>query len=555
MKKDILKHALHNAASHGGKADKGAVVGKVLGDNPELKEKIKELMGEVDKAIAEVNRLGVDEQRARLEKIAPELLEKKKHSKRELPELEGALAGKVVTRIPPEPSKHLHIGHALSFLINFMYARKYNGKCILRFEDTNPATAKKEYIESMEREITGYLQIKPDKTIIVSNDMEKFYGHAEKLISMEKAYVCTCSKERIRDLRHKGDFCGCRTKDKEKNMEEWKGMLAKKFKEEQAVLRLMGDMQSANHAMRDPALFRITYEEHYLHKKKYCVWPLYDFENAVEDGIGGITHILRSNEFGEMRIELQDCIKSLLGMPRQVVIQYGRFNVTGTTTKGREIREMIKSGKYIGWDDPRLVTLIALQKRCIHPETLQELAIEVGLSTTQTNLDFTIISAINRKVLDPLANRYFFIREPELVHIEGAPEQEAVLKNHPADESRGTRKYKVHDKFYLDKKDLKEIKEGEIVRLMDCLNFTKKKGKLVFESVEFEEFKGKGKKILHWLAKEHAIKAKVMMPDAKKISGLAESAAGKLKAGEIIQFTRFGFCRAEGDGLFWYGHE
>ena len=553
----ILKYALQNAAAFEGKANPNAVLGKVLKDHPELKGQIRELSSEIKKTIADVSKLSVEEQKQKLGELAPEMLEKKKASKRELPELKNAEKGKVVTRIPPEPSKHLHIGHALSFLISYLYARKYEGKCILRFEDTNPATAKKEYIQSMEDEIKNYLKISPDKTITVSNDMQKFYEYAEKLIAMEKAYVCFCSKERIREMRHKGDLCGCRAKKKELHMQEWENMLAKKYEEGECILRLVGDIQSANHAMRDPAIFRITYEEHYLQKKKYCVWPLYDFENAIEDGIHGITHILRSIEFGSMRVELQDLIKTLLKLPRQTVIQYGRFNISGATTQGREIREMIKSGAYTGWDDPRLVTLIALRKRCIQTETLHELAVEAGLSTAPTNIDFSVVAAINRKILDPKADRYFFIKEPQEIIIEGAPQQTAEIKMHPTNPERGVRKYKVNDKFYIEKKDHEEMEEGELIRLMDCLNFRKKGKKLLFENLEYEKFRGKGKKIIHWLPADHAIKAKVMMPDAKKAAGLAESEVTKLDEGEIIQFTRFGFCRLENkkDLLFWYGHE
>ncbi|MBI2141883.1 glutamate--tRNA ligase [Candidatus Woesearchaeota archaeon] len=533
------------------------MMGKLLRENPELKEKIKELAAEIAKTVAEVNKLGVEEQKRRLEGIAPELLEKRKAAKKELPELEGAVKGKVVTRLAPEPSKHLHIGHALSFIINYLYAKKYEGKCILRFEDTNPATAKKEYIASMEDEIRNYLKISPDRTITVSNDMPKFYEYAEKLISMEKAYVCFCSRERIREMRHKGELCGCRAKGKEENMNEWKNMLAGKYREGECILRLSGDVQSQNHAMRDPAIFRIMHEEHYLQKKKYCVWPLYDFENAIEDGSYGVTHILRSIEFGSMRVELQDYIKTLLKLPKQTVIQYGRFNIAGAITQGREIREMIKGGKYTGWDDPRLVTLAALKKRCIQTETLHELAVEAGLSTSQTNIDFTVIAAINRKTLDMKADRYFFVKEPEEITVEGAPQQTAEIKAHPADAERGVRKYKVHDRFYIEKKDLEAVKDNEIVRLMDCLNFRKKGKKLQFESLEYENFRGKGKKIIHWLPKENTAKIKVMMPDAKKITGLAESGIEKLKEGSIIQFTRFGFCRLENknETLFWYGHE
>ncbi len=552
---DILKYSLQNAISFQGKANKGAVMGKLLKEHPELKENIGKLIKDVEAVISEVDKLDVEQQKSRLEELAPELLEKKKHQKRELPELKNAEMGNVVTRFPPEPSKHLHIGHAISLIINYLYAKKYNGKFILRFEETNPLKSKKEYLESMENEIMNILQVTPDQKIIASNDMEKFYEQAEKLIDLEKAYTCFCSQDRIRELRHKGDMCGCRAKNREQVSEEWKSMLEKKYEEGECTLRLAGDMTSPNHVMRDPVLFRISYQEHYLHKKKYCTWPLYDFENAVEDGTEGVTHILRSIEFGSMRVELQDFIKELLNLEKQTVVQYGRFNVIGAITKGRELRELIKSGHYIGWDDPRLVTLIALEKRCIQPETYHQLAIEAGLSASPTNIDFSVISAINRKILDPDANRYFLIKEPHEITVEGAPEQEAEIKNHPTDKTKGSRKYKVKDKFVIEKTDYEELKENDHLRLMDCLNLKKIGKKLIFESASYEDFKGK--KIVQWVPADHSEKIKIMMPDAKKIECIAEKEAARIKEKEIIQFVRFGFCRLEDkkQRLFWYGHD
>ncbi len=553
---NIMQYALSNAAVHDGKADKTAVLGRVLKEHPEMKKQIKDVIAEIDKVIAKVNSLSIDEQTAQLGDKAPELLQKQKPAKRELIELPDAQLGNVVTRLPPEPSKHLHIGHALSFTINYMYAQKYEGKCILRYEDTNPATAKKEFIDSMDEEIKHYLQIKPSETRIVSSDMQKFYDHAEQLIKIEKAYVCDCTKEQISEMRQKGELCECRTRTSEEHMADWNEMLKGKFDEGQKVLRLVGDIQSPNMVMRDPSIFRISKEIHHLHKHKYSVWPLYDFENAVEDATTGVTHILRSIEFGEMRVELQDYIKKLLKLPIQTVVQYGRINISGSNSQGREIREMINSGKYIGWDDPRLVTLTALRKRGIQSETYRELAIEVGLSKTKTNLDFTVVSSINRKILNDKTKRLFLIKEPVLIDIEGAPEQEAEVKNHPTLDL-GTRKYKVHSKFYIEKSDAENFEEGEIVRLMDCLNFKVHKGKYAYEHSEYEKFKGKGKKIIHWVPKEHSVEVHVMMPDAKKIKCKAETDVTKLKNEDIIQFTRFGFCRVEDikGQLFWYGHE
>lgn len=560
LKDTILKYALQNAVKFNGKANPGAIIGKLLKEDSGLKSRIKELNKEIQKTVKDVNKLSLEKQKSKLKKIAPEMLEKKKAERKELPELPNAVMGKVVTRIPPEPSKYNHIGHALSFLLNYLYAKKYKGKTILRFEDTNPTASKQEYVDAMKKDVLEYLNIEPDKTVYVSDDMPKFYKLAEDLIKRGKAYVCFCSREKMQDLRHKGLACECRNNSAEKNLEEWKNMLDRKYKEGKCVLRLKIDLKSDNHVMRDPVIFRIIYAEHYRQKNKYCVWPLYDFENAVEEEFCGITHILRSSEFGKMRIELQDYIKDLFGFKKQEIIQYGRFNVVGAVTQGREIRKLIKEKKVIGWDDPRLVTLRALKRRGIVSEMFYELALKVGLSKTPTNIDWTIISSINRKILDPNCNRYFFIDNPKEIKIKDAPKLDIKIKLHPEHKERGTRKLKTNDKFYISKKDFDELKQGELYRFMHAFNFKKQKNEFVFDSTELEKYKKQGKKIMHWLPKQdNLVKIEIMMPDAKIIKGIAEPSIKNIKINNVVQFERFGFCKLDkiekNKLVFWFTHK
>jgi len=443
MDKKIRYYALENAVKFKGTANAGAVIGKVLADNPKLKKDIKALSKKIQEIVKEVNSMHLTKQVEEFSKIKPKKQKKEKvmEKKKELPPLEKAVPGKVVTRIPPEPSKYNHIGHALSFLINYQYAKKYKGKCIVRFEDTNPEKSAQEYVDAMLDDFKNYLEIKPDKILYVSDELPLLYEMAEKLIKKKKAYVCICDREMISKQRESGDMCLCVQKnDVKTNLQKWKRMLDGKYEEGQAILRLSGDMKSKNYVMRDPVIFRINKTKHYRQKNKYCVWPLYDFENSVLDSLHGITHILRSSEFGSMRIELQNYIKDLLGLKKQVIIQYGRFNIKGATTKGREIRELIKKGKVSGWDDPSLVTLKALRRRGILKETFYELIYEVGLSAnTAKNIDWSLISSINRSLLDDKVNRYFFIEDPVKIKIKGAPNLKPELKLHPDHPKRGKR--------------------------------------------------------------------------------------------------------------------
>ncbi|MFH1505458.1 MAG: glutamate--tRNA ligase [archaeon] len=555
----IEKYALQNAIKFDGNARVGAVIGACIQEKPKLKDKLKELSAKVREIVMHINELSVEEQTAKLEAIAPELLEKKEKKKKDLPELPNAVPGKVVTRIPPEPSKYNHIGHALSFLLNYIYAKRYKGKSILRFEDTNPAAAKQEYVDAMKQDVLEYLDIKPDKTVFVSDDMATFYELAEKLINKKDAYVCFCDRDKMKELREKGNACDCRRHGTKKNLEEWKNMLDRKYLEGKAVLRLKGDMKSKNYVMRDPVIFRIALEKHYRQKDKYAVWPMYDFENAVEEHLCGITHILRSSEFGLMRIELQNYIKDLLGFKKQTVVQYGRFNIVGAVTQGREIRELIEKKQVSGWDDPSLVTLRALKRRGIIKEMFYELVKEVGLSKTPTNIDWTRIAAINRRLLDQSVNRYFFIEDPVKIKIEGAPKQNIQLKLHPDHPKRGYRNFKTHEEFYITKKDLKELEYNKLYRLMDCLNFRKSKD-FKFDSTDYHKYKMEGEKIMHWLpVSKDNINIEVLMPDHSIIKGIGENSISKLEEGDIIQAERFGFIRLDEKTKtklkFWFTHK
>lgn len=557
LKLVIKKWALHNAMHYDGKANQGAVIGKILSEYKELKDDVKSLAKEVGLIIKEISKLSVEQQKQELEKIAPELLiEQKQEQKDDLPELKNAVLGKVVTRVSPEPSKYNHIGHALIFLINYLYSKKYNGKCILRIEDTNPEKSTIEFLNAMREDIT-WVGVKWDDEVITSNNMKKYYDHAEILIKKSKAYVCLCTQEEVKELRAQKEECKCRKNSVEHNLKDWKSMLDKKYKEGERSLRFIGDMKSNNGVMRDPIIFRISYVKHFLQGDKYHVWPMYDFENALEEEFCGVTHVIRTTEFIQ-RAELQNILRESFGYKNPEILEIGRFKVEGAETQGRVIRQMIEEKKVTGWDDPRLVTIKALKRRGFIPETFKELAVKiVGLSRTGTKLDWDIISSVNRKILDKKVNRYFFVQDPVEINVEKAPEKKAELKLHPDFVERGKRIFETKGKFFVTKKDFERFKTGKLYRLMDCLNFKKQKEKFVFDSLEYEKYKDKGDFIMHWLpVSKDLVNVEVMMPDATPVKGVGEQMLNDLKVDDIVQLERFGFCRLdkkEKDKLvFWF---
>ncbi|MBI5968301.1 MAG: glutamate--tRNA ligase, partial [Deltaproteobacteria bacterium] len=287
------------------------------------------------KIVNEINNLPLEKQEKELNELAPELLEKKEKPKeKDIFEFLGIREGqKVVTAFPPEPSKYPHIGHAKAIIANYELAKRHSGIFILRFEDTNPELAEHEFYR-IHLDNYEWLGIKPDKIDYASDHMQELYNYAEKLIKEHHAYICSCKHETIKENRKNELECEHRYNQPEKNLELWKEMF--RAKAGKYVLRLKGHMQSPNTTLRDPVIFRIIDDFHPRQKRKYRVWPTYDFENAVMDGIEGVTHRLRSKEF-ELRNELQRLIQTMCGFRETHIYEFARFNLEGVESSGRII--------------------------------------------------------------------------------------------------------------------------------------------------------------------------------------------------------------------------
>ncbi len=550
--------SLDNAVSHNGRAVPGAVVGKLLAAFPELKSRARELHELASDVCREINSLPPERQKELLEQENSGIIRKEKKERGLFDSLRidhDEWDGKLVSAFPPEPSKYPHIGHAKAILLNYELAKAYKGRFILRFEDTNPALAKKEFYE-IHRENYEWLGIVPDEIDYASDHMELFYGYAETLVKKGNAYICKCPLEKVRENRAKGSVCDCRERPSGEQLTDFKEMFS--AEEGSMILRLKGDMAHKNSAMRDPALLRIIKKPHARKGGKYSVWPTYDFENAVMDGAEGVTHRLRSKEF-ELRNEVQRHIQRLLGLPETIIFEFGRFNMLGVESSGRVIREMIEKGELLGWDDPRLTTIVALRRRGFLSEAIKSFVLSTGITKAEAVQTWDDLIVHNKRLLDKRAERYFFVDDPVLARIEKAPQMEVKLRKHPENPSLGHRLFRTGKEFYLSRNDLEQLEEGKLYRLMGCLNFIKKRGKLVFDSLELEKFKKEGVMIMHWLPKTDRIaKTSVLMPDGKWKQGLAEEDALKLDVGVVIQFERFGFCRLDekkkDELVFWFSH-
>jgi glutamyl-tRNA synthetase len=384
--------------------------------------------------------------------------------------------------------------------------------------------------------------------------MPIFYEYAGKLFKKGKLYVCTCAQNKIKDNRAKGNVCSCRNRPFEENIRLWYAMLTK-TPEGKAVVRLKADMKSLNMDLRDPAMFRIVKHPHVLQGKKYRVWPTYDFANSIEDAICGITHVLRSAEF-EQRSILQALIRKHLNLKEPEMVHYSRIGLQGAPTSKRKIRELIKSKIVSEWDDPRLATIKGLKRRGILPETFKELALIIGITKSQPTIEWKLLLSVNRKFLDPIANRYFVVKDPIKLKIE-APPILTKLINHPEFPERGKRRIATFGKFYIDKSDVAQIRVGDKVRLKDLYNFRVKKiGKNLVEGVVEEMKIDPNVRKIHWVT-EDFVKVKIIIPGIllindkpnpeswQEITAYGEKALADLKVGDQIQMERFGFARVD----------
>lgn len=397
MKDIILRHALKNAVLHDGKADVKAVMNKVIGDKPKADRK--KLASEVKKIVVDVNKKSIAVQKKELLKIWPDALEKKPEKPKELPALLGAVKGKVVLRFAPNPNGAMTLGAARGLILNWEYAKKYNGKFILRFDDSDPKT-KPPLIKAYDwyLEDSKWLGVKPDKILKMSDRIPIYYEYARKLIEKDAMYACKCPREKFQKLKAAGKECPCRALQKKETMRIFEDMFDGKYDEGEVVLRLKTGMQCKNPAVRDWVCFRIIKVAHPRVDKKYVVWPTLDFASAIEDKLQGVTHIIRGKDLMHST-ERQKYLYEYMEWSYPKTLYWGRvaiheFGKVSTS----DIRRGIEAGKYKGWDDPKLPTIKALKKRGIEATAIKEFWLSFGLSERDISASIEMLEAINRKL-------------------------------------------------------------------------------------------------------------------------------------------------------------
>ena len=564
LRKVIRGIALLNASEHDGKTRNDAIISKVIGSKPELRQKIKEIIPIISEVVIEVNTLPISAQKSELEKSFSELLvSKPKQERIGLPPLEGAENGKVVTRFPPEPNGYPHIGHAKAAIIDEEYARMYGGKLVLRFDDTNPENERLEYYAAIKVGL-DWLGVKYDRIKNTSDDMELIHEKAKEFLESGYAYVCTCDKDTISRNRREMSSCKCRSGDLAQNMKRWNDMF-KKYKPGEAIVRFRGDMSSENTVMRDPTLLRIIDESHPLLKNKYRVWPNYDFAVAIEDSMDGITHAFRTKEY-ELRNELYYAILDKLKMRKPKMLEFSRLEFEGMPVSKRVLKPLVEEGKVSGYDDPRLPTLEAMRRRGIVPEAIRKFVLSLSFTKSDTLAPFETLESFNRKIIDSTSIRLFLVIDPVKMTIKNNTITEIEIPNHPQ-KDMGKRKVEFDGTFYIPGQDMKNLKLGDEVRLLELYNVKiTKLGMDAEGEVTSSNFKPEIPKI-QWVPIKSAVKIDVLVPkilfveekfnekSLEIVQAFTEPYYLELNVGAEIQFVRYGYCRKDSANQVVYTHK
>ena len=394
-------YALKNAIAYNGKANQGAVISALFNEGLK-KDEVGKYAKEISKIVVEINKLSLEEQKKEFEKTKKIVSERK--VREGLPDLPGAKKGKVVMRFAPSASGPLHIGHAATACISFLFVKEHGGKFYVRIEDTNPENIYKPAYKMIADE-SKWLFDNKAKIVIQSDRMDLYYKYAERLIKKKAVYVCTCSAEVFREYVKEKKNCPCRKLSVAENLERWEKMLDKRqktkslstsskrgqskgFKEGEAVLRFKSNMKDKNPAMRDFPLARINLKKHVRQNKKYRVWPLMKLAVAVDDIEMKMTHVIRAKEHRD-NAERQKKIYKALGLEKQFpwTAFLGRIKFKDMDLSTTKMREAIEKGKFKGWDDKRLPTIASLKKQGYKPEAFWKFAERVGLSENDKVID------------------------------------------------------------------------------------------------------------------------------------------------------------------------
>jgi len=538
----IRKYALQNAVFFKGTANPKAIVGKVLGECPEFRSRSKEVMEAAESITADVNKMGLEAQTAALAEIDGSLLVKEKKEKRhDLPELDN-VGKNVIMRIAPGPSGPLHIGHSRVSILNDEYVKRYGGKLVNRFEDTNPEKIDPNAYDMIPEDL-DWLGVKVHETIYQSDRFQIYYDLTRKMIEAGNGYVCTCDEDVARKLKEQKTPCPCHDLPKEENLERFDRLLSNGYGEGEAVAVIKTDIRHPNPAIRDFVALRIVNHPHPRTGTKYNVYPMMNLSVAIDDHLLGMTHVIRGKDHLNNTFR-QEYIFRHMGWSKPEYYHYGLVNIPDTVLKTSLIGASIRSGEYKGWDDVRTGTLRALKKRGISADAIRRYWVEAGMKPIDIQFSWDTLYAMNRDIIDDTANRYFFVDGPVKFSTEGVVGLRGSAPKHPDHPENGTRDYEISKKeIMITKQDMDAFRSRGMIRLKDLCNL-EFGDPARYAGTDLSVLK-QGVKAVQWVSE--GIETEIAMPDGTVLKGISENALAGEK-NEMIQFERFGFVRLEEKG-------
>ena len=456
-------------------------------------------------------------------------------------DLASAKHQQIVTRFPPEPNGHLHIGHAKSIHLNFGVANEFDGKCFMRFDDTNPVKEDDQYVEGILKDVRWLGYDWGESLTHASDYFEQLYEFAEELIQKGKAYVESLNVEEIREFRgtltEPGKDSPYRERSVEENMLLFRKMREGEYEDGSIVLRAKIDMSSPNINLRDPVLYRIRKVSHQRTADKWCIYPLYDFTHGLSDALEGVTHSLCTLEFEDHR-PLYNWILAEVSapcLPRQ--IEFSRLNLRYSVLSKRRLIQLVEEGHVEGWDDPRMLTLSGLRRRGYPASAVRLFCQRIGISKSANNIEMNVLEDCAREELDKTAPRAMAVLKPLKVVITNYPEnqtEEFEPARHPKNPEMGTRKVPFSREIYIDQDDFREdpppkyfrLSPGKEVRLryayvIRCDEVIYENSKVVelhctYDQATRSGAKAEGRKvkgIIHWVSVQHSVTAQVHLYD------------------------------------------
>jgi len=459
-------------------------------------------------------------------------------------DLANKLHDEVLTRFPPEPNGYLHIGHAKAISLSFGLAQQYNGKCNLRFDDTNPVTEEDEYVQAIKEDIR-WMGFEWASEHYASDYFDQLYEWAVKLVKKGKAYVDDQSAEQISATRgtptRPGQESPFRNRSVEENMKLLEGMKNGEFKDGEKVLRAKIDMASTNMHMRDPAMYRIKKAHHHRTGDKWCIYPMYDFAHGQSDYIEGITHSLCTLEFEVHRPLYDWFLDQILDDPegyRPRQTEFARLNLNYTIMSKRKLLQLVNEKHVSGWDDPRMPTISGMRRRGYTPASIRNFSEKVGIAKRNNIIDVALLEHSVREDLNKVSQRAFAVLDPikvVLTNYREGQEEELQAVNNPEDGNAGKRPIKFGRELYIERDDFMEdppkkyfrlapgrvvrLKYGYVIKCHEVIkdadgNTTELRCEYYPDSKSGSDTSGiKVKAAIHWLPVAHAVQAEIRMYD------------------------------------------